>query len=121
MSEWDDRRKCVSCSGRGTVIDLGSAETRPCSLCEKDAYRRWVSERQPATRSVARLDEQGRCCGRKPLVYKRPHHRLYCPKCSAEIDPVTGIQQANWAWVADGDAFVATSPTADYAAARRQS
>lgn len=110
-----DWRKCVSCCGTGSVVDHGSREERPCSLCRKDEYAAWIRERQPATRRIAKLNDRGQCCGRKPLVYKRPAHHLYCTRCSAELDPITGVQQANWAWVPDGDAFVATSPTADYA------
>lgn len=110
-----DYRVCVSCGGAGTVRDLGSGEDRPCCICQKSAYAAWIVERQPATRRIARLDEHGRCCGRKPLVYKRPEHHLYCLKCSAYLDPVTGVQRPNWAWTADGEAFVATHPTADYA------
>lgn len=49
------------------------------------------------------------------MVYKRPYHYLYCPKCSASLDPKTGSQMANWAWEKDGDMFVATSPTSEYA------
>lgn len=106
---------CISCGGLGVQNDLGSGEERPCCLCRKPEYAAWVAERQPATRRVAVLDEQGRCCGRKPMVYKRPSHRLYCPRCYAEFNPATGRQQENWAWVSDGGAFVATHPTSDYA------
>lgn len=113
-----DWRKCVSCGGIGTVIDHGSNMERPCSMCEKAKYRQWVVERQPATRSLATLDDLGRCCGRKPLLYKRPTPHLCCLKCSAEIDPSTGRQVANWAWEPDGDSFVATYPTSDYALLR---
>ena len=45
------------------------------------------------------LDDAGRCCGRKPMVYKRPH-RLFCPRCDAEYKPETGRQQANWCYLA---------------------
>jgi hypothetical protein len=40
----------------------------------------------------------GRCCGRKPVTYKRPVHRLYCTRCDSEFTP-DGVQVANWAWV----------------------
>ena len=43
------------------------------------------------------LDEKGRCCGRKPLVYKRPTHSLFCSRCDREFDP-SGKQVATWAW-----------------------
>ena len=51
------------------------------------------------------LDSAGRCCGRKPMVYKRPH-RLFCPRCDAEYNPATGRQQANWCYLAEGDGFI---------------
>lgn len=110
-----DYRICISCGGHGIQRDLGSGEERPCCLCRKAEYREWIAERQPATRRVAHLNERGQCCGRKPLIYKRPHHYLYCTRCSASLNPVTGKQEPNWAWEADGDAFVATSPTSEYA------
>ena len=31
------------------------------------------------------LNAKGQCCGRKPLVYKRPPH-LYCMKCNADFN-----------------------------------
>lgn len=110
-----DFKICISCGGVGTVTDLGSGEERPCILCEKPNYDAWVFERQPATRRIANLDDKGRCCGRKPTLYKLPTPHLCCFKCNAEINPETGKQQQNWAWVSDGDLFVATSPTAGYA------
>lgn len=45
-----------------------------------------------------RLDNKGRCCGRKPMVYKRPHPSLFCDRCHAAYDPATGEQIANWAY-----------------------
>ena len=48
------------------------------------------------------LDENGRCCGRKPLVYKRPPH-LFCCRCNAAFHSKTGKQIGNWAFSeADG-------------------
>lgn len=43
------------------------------------------------------IDESGRCCGRKPIAYKRPPH-LFCSRCNASFDPKTGKQQSNWAF-----------------------
>ena len=106
---------CISCGGLGVQTDLGSGEERPCCLCQKARYDEWIAERQPATRRIAVLDDKGRCCGRKPLAYKRPTHHFYCTRCNAQFDAQTGRQQANWAWVQDGYAFVATHPTSDYA------
>lgn len=52
-----------------------------------------------------RLDEQGRCCGRKPIVYKREPH-LFCHRCCASFNPDTGEQIPNWAFIREGDGFV---------------
>lgn len=53
---------------------------------------------------MARLDIDRRCCGRKPLEYRRPPH-LFCTRCAREYDVESGDQQPNWAWKlsADGD------------------
>ncbi len=48
-----------------------------------------------------KLDSDGRCCGRKPLVYKRPPAHKYCTRCDRAYDSVTGEQLVNWAWEAD--------------------
>lgn len=51
-----------------------------------------------------KLDDKGRCCGRKPIHYKRshpPHNMtpyLWCCRCSAAFDPATGLQIDNWAY-----------------------
>lgn len=42
-----------------------------------------------------RLDEKGRCCGRKPLVYKPER---FCVRCDRAFDLETGEQIPNWAW-----------------------
>jgi hypothetical protein len=45
----------------------------------------------------ARLAD-GRCCGRKPIEYKRsPDHHFFCPRCNREYLP-TGVQRQNWAY-----------------------
>jgi len=51
------------------------------------------------------LDEHGRCCGRKPRVYKRAR-RTWCPRCHASHDIETGEQIACEFWIAKGDGFV---------------
>jgi hypothetical protein len=43
------------------------------------------------------IDEKGRCCGRKPIPYRRPP-TLFCPRCDAQFDPETGKQIPNWAF-----------------------
>jgi hypothetical protein len=58
-----------------------------------------------------RLDELGRCCGRKPLFYKRPtdtyvpgpHH--FCTRCDAAFS-ADGQQIDNWAYVNTAAGFV---------------
>lgn len=51
------------------------------------------------------LNDRGQCCGRKPLVYKRPPH-LFCCRCDASFDPDTGKQIPNWAYYKlDDDRF----------------
>jgi len=44
-----------------------------------------------------RLDEKGRCCGRRPLFYKRPHAHHFCSRCDREYGE-DGIWRPNWAW-----------------------
>lgn len=44
-----------------------------------------------------KLDEKGRCCGRKPLIYKKPDFHYFCWKCNREFGK-DGIQRSNWAF-----------------------
>ncbi len=50
-----------------------------------------------------KLDNKGRCCGRKPLVYRGEHttstgpHR-FCPRCDRAYDLEENEQIPNWAW-----------------------
>lgn len=53
------------------------------------------------------LDEKKRCCGRKPIVYKYPHPRLYCSRCYAAFHPETGQQIPNWAFAETDGGFIA--------------
>jgi len=53
-------------------------------------------------RSIKRLDDQGRCCGVKPTVYKRKGI-CYCGRCKAEYSLATGRQISNYRWRVDGD------------------
>lgn len=53
--------------------------------------------------AARQLDEKGRCCGRKPMVYKStwstadgPHR--YCPRCSRAYHLTENVQLHNWAW-----------------------
>ena len=43
------------------------------------------------------LDGKGRCCGRKPLVYKQPSLHFFCDRCDREFS-ANGKQQTNWAY-----------------------
>ena len=54
---------------------------------------------------MAKLDDKGRCCGRKPIVYKTNRYtaaserpQRFCPRCDRAYDLETGEQFANWAW-----------------------
>jgi len=51
-------------------------------------------EKLTLTPTIKRLDDKGRCCGRKPLIYKKPFHYLYCDRCNASFDP-NGTQRVN--------------------------
>jgi hypothetical protein len=44
---------------------------------------------------IVKLDDEGRCCGRKPLVYKRPKQR-YCRQCNRAYDFEENRQISNW-------------------------
>lgn len=52
----------------------------------------------------SKLDEKGRCCGRKPLVYKRDGH-LFCCRCDRSFN-FEGQQIENWAWMNDSGQWV---------------
>ena len=60
---------------------------------------------------AAALDDHGRCCGRKPMSYKRGHPPipgpfLFCPRCDRAFDVNTHEQIPNWAWTKSGSEFV---------------
>jgi len=57
---------------------------------------------------IARIDDSGRCCGRKPLVYKS-RKMLFCCRCDRSYDMTTKEQIANWAWHEDAGKFVKTT------------
>ena len=59
-----------------------------------------------ATPTVKQLNERGQCCGRKPIVYKRPAHHLFCSRCMACFDPTTGEQIKSSAYVKVNGGFV---------------
>ena len=42
-----------------------------------------------------KLDEKGRCCGRKPIVSKREPY-LFCPRCDAQYPRDTQHQMENF-------------------------
>ena len=58
------------------------------------------------------LDPLGRCCGRKPLSYKRGHPPhihgafLFCFRCDRAYDTESLCQIENWAWQKAGEDFV---------------
>lgn len=53
------------------------------------------------------IDAKGRCCGRKPLHYRRGdttslrRPQLFCTRCYAAYDPETREQIENWAFARD--------------------
>ena len=45
-----------------------------------------------------KLDTKGRCCGRKPIVYKRSQE-LFCSRCDRSYRLLPPHEQIeNWAW-----------------------
>lgn len=59
------------------------------------------------------LDANGRCCGRKPIVYKRPS-RFFCDRCGREY-ATDGKQVANWAFKLRGDGLFQCAKPVGYA------
>lgn len=60
-----------------------------------------------------KLSPNGRCCGKKPIVYKTAHYapggpQLYCDRCYRSYNLESREQISNWAWEKRGDEFVAT-------------
>ena len=46
---------------------------------------------------TARWLDNGRCCGRKPLSYKRPTPFMFCCRCGAHYD-LAGNQIEDYGW-----------------------
>lgn len=46
---------------------------------------------------MKRLDDKGRCCGIKPIVYKR-YKILFCHRCDAQYELSTKMQVENFKW-----------------------
>ena len=44
-----------------------------------------------------KLDKKGRCCGKKPLIYKR-NRILFCDRCDRSYGIETKEQVSNWAY-----------------------
>lgn len=62
-----------------------------------------------------KLDDKGRCCGRKPMVYKSRHStpegpQRYCPRCDRAYDLEENQQIENWAYKRwkNSDLFMST-------------
>ena len=66
-----------------------------------------------------KLDNLGRCCGRKPLVYKREPH-YFCTRRDRAYSLDTGEQIANWAWLPKDGGFVPRYPAHGYAQPQRR-
>ena len=58
-----------------------------------EAEKQSIVDEQPKS-----LDAKGRCCGRKPLLYKRPTPSLFCTRCDRAYSVDKGEQIANWAY-----------------------
>ena len=59
----------------------------------------------PQILAPVRLDDKGRCCGRKPIVYKRKAE-YYCARCHRVFDIDSGEQIQSWAYLATDGGFV---------------
>lgn len=57
------------------------------------------------------LDADGRCCGRKPIEYRRSP-QLFCARCDRAYDPATKAQRPNFAWVAVEGGFALSQVSA---------
>ena len=55
------------------------------------------------------LDDLGRCCGRKPLTYKRDKYRV-CLRCGRAYHLEENKQIENWSWKQVDDGFVMVTP-----------
>jgi hypothetical protein len=51
------------------------------------------------------LDEKGRCCGRKPIVYKRPKLHYFCDRCCSEYS-AEKRKVHNFAWELRGGNWI---------------
>jgi hypothetical protein len=45
-----------------------------------------------------RIGDRGRCCGKKPIIYKRDGY-LFCCRCNRSYDLETGRQISNFFYV----------------------
>jgi len=111
--------QCGTCNGvgmrnvyRNTPLLKGYFE-EPCETCKGNGF---VEAEVFAPRFLEA--STGRCCGRKPLTYKRPQLHYYCCRCDAEYD-ANGAQHANSAWYAIGGGFAPKYPTQEYVAEAR--
>lgn len=50
------------------------------------------------------IGDDGRCCGRKPLAYRR-EGSFFCTRCDRTFDILTKTQKANFHWFARGGGF----------------
>jgi hypothetical protein len=58
------------------------------------------------------VGDRERCCGRKPMSYRRDGH-WFCDRCDAAYRMPTGEQIANWAWLRSGDGFTPRYPESE--------
>jgi hypothetical protein len=53
-----------------------------------------------------------RCCGRKPIPYKRDQH-WFCARCDAAYRMPDGEQIENWMWIRAEGGFVPRYPDSE--------
>lgn len=58
-----------------------------------------------------KLDDKGRCCGRKPIRYRGANAHHFCDRCERAFSVLTSEQIENLAWKFADGAFVRKAPT----------
>ena len=113
---WHQGKRHVDGQGRVTRGDEGWGEREFQALLHIDFLEvgpgGWHVPSEAALLAMAvpaRMLADGRCCGRKPLVYKRDGHH-FCTRCCRSYSLQTSAQMTNWAWKPVECGFVATYP-----------
>lgn len=85
-------------------------------MCDPREELREIMDQNASPVPALSLDENGRCCGKKPLEYRRPSRRFFCTRCNREFDPV-GRQVENWDWKSCDEGMFVMAETSQHAAA----